>query len=319
MLAGHRYGIVTAPPAAVNPTQVSGGGHAGDGLVAVPRDGGTTLARARRPARSRPGGLPHERLPTRGDVLSNRCAIGPLECGPGSFGSDAAGQRTQQPSRRVLSFGRIPAAMCSVQEATGQPRVSISPGQPMCGAPRRNRTGDPSLPSMRRRFAFPCNTCRDHITAQVSGAVESGDVRRREVARSAVSGKSLARPSLHDLRGRHCRLARRGHPSLHITVRPKLAAHPRRDALPRIRVEQIRASLWAASAAGAVARSVADSSADGHGCGDHRRSRHQEGLGGTVARPSKALALSRRTTGSNGLTKKSSAPARRAAATSAET
>jgi hypothetical protein len=39
----------------------------------------------------------------------------------------------------------------------------------------------------------------------------------------------------------------------------------------------------------------------------------------TVARPSKALALSSRTTGSNGLTKKSSAPTRRAASTSAET
>jgi hypothetical protein len=51
-----------------------------------------------------------------------------------------------------------------------------------------------------------------------------------------------------------------GIPSLHITVRPKLAAHPRRNALPRIRVEPTRASLWAA---GAVARSVADSSADG--------------------------------------------------------
>jgi hypothetical protein len=46
---------------------------------------------------------------------------------------------------------------------------------------------------MRRRFATPCSTFRDHITAQVRGAAEGWVVGRREVACSAVSGKSLAR------------------------------------------------------------------------------------------------------------------------------
>jgi hypothetical protein len=50
-----------------------------------------------------------------------------------------------------------------------------------------------SLPSMRGRFTLPRTTLRVHTSAQVSGTVESGDMRRREVARSAVSGKSLAR------------------------------------------------------------------------------------------------------------------------------
>ena len=109
-----------------------------------PRNGGTTLARARRPARSRPGGSRMRVCQHAGCALQPLC-YRPLEFRPGPFGSDAAGQRTQQQSRRVLSLGRIPAAMCSLQEATGQPRVSISPGQPICGAPRRNRTGDPIL------------------------------------------------------------------------------------------------------------------------------------------------------------------------------
>src|SRR5258706_14270321 len=39
----------------------------------------------------------------------------------------------------------------------------------------------PSLPSMRGRFTLPCSTLRVHTSAQVSGTVESGDMRRREV------------------------------------------------------------------------------------------------------------------------------------------
>ena len=46
---------------------------------------------------------------------------------------------------------------------------------------------------MRGRFTLPCSTLRVHTSAQVSGTVESGDMRRREVTCSAVSGKSLAR------------------------------------------------------------------------------------------------------------------------------
>ena len=51
----------------------------------------------------------------------------------------------------------------------------------------------PSLPSMRGRFPTPLSTSRTHITAQVRGTVETCVVRQREVACSAVSGKSLAR------------------------------------------------------------------------------------------------------------------------------
>jgi len=58
----------------------------------------------------------------------------------------------------------------------------------------------PSLPSMRRWFTPPCRTSRDHTTGQVKGAVKDQGVGRREVACSAVVGKSLAR-ALH---GRLC-------------------------------------------------------------------------------------------------------------------
>ena len=52
---------------------------------------------------------------------------------------------------------------------------------------------------MRRGFTPPCMTSRDHTTAQVRGAAEDRVARRREVARSAVSGKSLARGPLREL------------------------------------------------------------------------------------------------------------------------
>jgi hypothetical protein len=51
----------------------------------------------------------------------------------------------------------------------------------------------PSLPSMRGGFTTPCSPSRTHTIAQVRGAAGSWVVGRREVARSAVSGKSLAR------------------------------------------------------------------------------------------------------------------------------
>jgi hypothetical protein len=51
----------------------------------------------------------------------------------------------------------------------------------------------PPLPSMRRWFTTPCSTSRPHTVTQVSDAAEGRGVRRGEVARSAVSGKSLAR------------------------------------------------------------------------------------------------------------------------------
>jgi hypothetical protein len=61
------------------------------------------------------------------------------------------------------------------------------------GAPAGIRTGDPSLPSMRRGFTTPLRTSRPHTSAQAGGAAEGRVVGRGEVMRSAVSGKSLAR------------------------------------------------------------------------------------------------------------------------------
>jgi hypothetical protein len=49
------------------------------------------------------------------------------------------------------------------------------------------------MPSMRGEFTTPCGTVHDHTTAQVRGGAEGWVVGRREVARSAVSGISLAR------------------------------------------------------------------------------------------------------------------------------
>jgi hypothetical protein len=51
----------------------------------------------------------------------------------------------------------------------------------------------PCMPSMRGWFTKPCRTPCPHTTAQVAGAAEGWVVGWREVARSAVSGKSLAR------------------------------------------------------------------------------------------------------------------------------
>ena len=164
-----------------------------------------------------------------------------------------------------MAFGHIPNATCWPQpgrEGRWQAFPLVSLGvEPPAGI----EPATPSLPSMRGWFTTPCVTPRPRTTTQVRGALEGGVVGRGELRVAQLSGKSLARPSLHDLGGRHRRLAQRGHPvPSHITVRPKLTAHPRRNALPRtIRVEPTRASLLAASAAGAVARSVAGSSADG--------------------------------------------------------
>jgi hypothetical protein len=51
----------------------------------------------------------------------------------------------------------------------------------------------PSLPSMRGRFTTPYMTFRHYMNVEVDGIVAGWVVRRREAARSAVSGKSLAR------------------------------------------------------------------------------------------------------------------------------
>ena len=49
------------------------------------------------------------------------------------------------------------------------------------------------MPLMRGWFAPPCTTSPTHATEQVKGAAEGWVGRRRQVTRSAVSGKSLAR------------------------------------------------------------------------------------------------------------------------------
>jgi O-methyltransferase involved in polyketide biosynthesis len=59
--------------------------------------------------------------------------------------------------------------------------------------PGRNRTGDPSLPSVRRGFTPPRRTSRAHTTAQLEGAAGKRGVGRHEVACSVVPGKALAR------------------------------------------------------------------------------------------------------------------------------
>jgi hypothetical protein len=61
----------------------------------------------------------------------------------------------------------------------------------------------PSLPSMRGWFTPPHTTFRGHTTAQVKGAAGDRGVGWREVACSAVSGKSLARaPTQQSWHGR---------------------------------------------------------------------------------------------------------------------
>ena len=69
-------------------------------------------------------------------------------------------------------------------------RSSVHQGTPVRPL---HRTGDPSLPSVRRGFTPPVSTSRDHTTAQVTGGAEDRAVGRREGTCGAVSGKSLAR------------------------------------------------------------------------------------------------------------------------------
>ena len=51
----------------------------------------------------------------------------------------------------------------------------------------------PCMPLMCWWFTSPCTTSPTHATEQVKGATEGWIVRRRQVTRGAVSGKSLAR------------------------------------------------------------------------------------------------------------------------------
>jgi hypothetical protein len=164
-----------------------------------------------------------------------------------------------------MAFDHIPTATCWPQPG----REGRWPAFPLVSLGVEPPAGiEPATHPYHRCAGGSQRRASPHVPAQPPRSealwreVSQGGVRLRV---AQFPGKSLARPSLHDLGGRHRRLAQRGHPvPSHITVRPKLTAHPRRNAPPRtIRVEPTRASLWAASAAGAVARSVAGSSADG--------------------------------------------------------
>ena len=80
--------------------------------------------------------------------------------------------------------------------SAGRLRPSVCAGQRLCGAPRRNRTGDPIL-----TIDVPVvhNAVQDlplHVSAQVKGPAEGWVEGQYEAACSAVTGKSLAR-TLH--------------------------------------------------------------------------------------------------------------------------
>ena len=79
------------------------------------------------------------------------------------------------------------------EEARARGLISVCAGQSLCGAPRRNRTGDPILTMDVRVVHDPSQDLTCHTTTLVRGNVEGRVVRRREVTCSAVSGKSLAR------------------------------------------------------------------------------------------------------------------------------
>jgi hypothetical protein len=63
----------------------------------------------------------------------------------GSLDSKPAGQGAMSKRDEVGIVGHIRAATCSVQQARGRRLIGVSAGQSLCGAPRRNRTGDPIL------------------------------------------------------------------------------------------------------------------------------------------------------------------------------
>ena len=98
---------------------------------------------------------------------------------------------------------RIPMRMGSGPTILKQQLTSVSAVQSLCGAPRRNRIGDPILTIDAPAVHAPGSTSRPHTTAQVRGAVGECVVRRGEATYSAVSGKSLARQAVAHRRGRH--------------------------------------------------------------------------------------------------------------------
>jgi hypothetical protein len=111
--------------------------------------------------RMRVGGFHHARRPasrcrvplkTLAAMLG--CALQPLCHGAlgrwlGSLNNKAAGQEAMSSQDEVGTVGRIPTATCSMREARSRRLIAVAAGQSLCGAPRRNRTGDP-IPTMNR-------------------------------------------------------------------------------------------------------------------------------------------------------------------------
>jgi hypothetical protein len=87
----------------------------------------------------------------------------------------------------------IPLRMWSAATASDGDPLAFRWSAPVW-SPAGIEPATPSLPSMRPAFTSPCDTSRDHTTAQVKGEAEDRAVGRREGTCGAVSGKSLARP-----------------------------------------------------------------------------------------------------------------------------
>ena len=108
-------------------------------------------------------------------------------------------------SNRRSTVRAHPDKSCALRpvEPTRNGRMpSVSAGQPLCGAPRRNRTGDPILTI----DAPQVHEATHHLMCPHNRAGERRcrglRVGRREATCSAVSGKSLARQNSHILRSR---------------------------------------------------------------------------------------------------------------------
>jgi hypothetical protein len=108
--------------------------------------------------------------------------------------------RRRTPGSRPASGSTISSIPSYLPQASRPTSTSERPRSRKEGLePAGIEPATPSLPSMPGRFTTPCDTSHPYTTAQVSTAVEGCIVRRSEAARSAVSGKSLARK-----RATHC-------------------------------------------------------------------------------------------------------------------
>ena len=112
-------------------------------------------ARGRRPALP-PAASAGTTLTGRGtsNVLSYRYATRPDSSHTGYLETNVAAQQGYWRSGGSLTFRiPIPLRMWSAPDGSGRRPTSVSAGQSLCGAPRRNRTGDPILTMNRRPSA----------------------------------------------------------------------------------------------------------------------------------------------------------------------